>query len=140
MRIRSCAHIFVFEDSKEATILAIKWPEIQYKEGPDGMLDPMLTFPQQPEGNTGKYGGMRRDYLQQYRKSTFARMSMEGTLKQHLMDVNEQAKTMVDQLVEQMSQSEPMPDKNSNPLGWIQRMNTFRVQAEEIVMRTIVFA
>lgn len=119
--------------------MAIKWPEIQYRESPDGMLDPILTFPKQPEGNIGKYGGMRRDYLQQYRKATYARMSMEGTLKLHLMDVNEQAKTMIDQLVERMSQSGPMPDKNSNPLGWIQRMNALKVQAEEVVIREIVF-
>lgn len=119
--------------------MAIKWPEIPYEESPDGMLDPVLTFQKQPEGNIGKYGGMRKDYLQQHRKVTYARMSMEGTLKQHLLDVNEQMKTMVDQLVERMSQSESMPDNNRDPLRWIQRMNVLRVQAEEIVMREIVF-
>lgn len=55
------------------------------------------------------------------------------------MDVNEQAKTMIDQLVEQMSQTEPMPNKNNDPLGWIQRMNALKVQAEEVVIREIVF-
>ena len=120
--------------------MAIKWPEIQYKEGPDGMLDPELTFPKQPEGNIGKYGGMRRDYLQQHRKATYARMSMEGTLKQHLMDVNEQAKAKVEALMEQMQQTEPMPDKNSDPLGWIQRMNSMKAQAEEIVREMVVYA
>ncbi len=103
------------------------------------MLDPMLTFLKRLEGNIGKYGGMRRDYLQRHRKATYARMCMEGTLKQHLIEVNEQAKTMVDQLVEQMSQSEPLPDKNSDPLGWIQRMNGLKAQAEEVVIREIVF-
>ncbi len=146
--------------------MAIQWPEIQYRREvghakspichapsaplarttlpsgkvalPDGMLDPVLTFPKQPEGNIGKYGGMRRDYLQQHRKAIYARMSMEGTLKQHLMDVNEQAK--VEALVEQMQQTEPMPDKNSDPLDWIQRMNSMKAQAEEIVRETVVYA
>ena len=120
--------------------MAIKWPEIQYKESQDGMLDPVLTFPKQPEGNIGKYGGMRKDYLQQHHKATYARMSMEGTLKQHLMDVNEQAKAKVEALVEQMQQTEPMPDKNSDPLGWIQRMNSMKAQAEEIVRETVIYA
>lgn len=119
--------------------MAIKWPEIQYVESPDGMLDPVLTFPKQPEGNIGKYGGMRRDYLQQHRKATYGRMCLEGTLKQHLMDVNEQAKEMVAQLMEQMMQAEPMPDKNSDPLGWIQRMNSMKAQAEEIVRQTVIY-
>ena len=120
--------------------MAIKWPEIQYKESPDGMLDPVLTFPKQPEGNIGKYGGMRRDYLQQHRKATYARMSMEGTLKEHLMEVNEQAKAKVEELMDQMQQAEPMPDKNSDPLGWIQRMNSMKARAEEIVRETVVYA
>ena len=46
----------------------IKWPEIQYVEAEDGMLDPVLEFPKQPEGNIGKYGNMRREYLTQHRK------------------------------------------------------------------------
>ena len=119
--------------------MAIKWPEIQYQENPDGMLDPMLEFPKQPEGNIGKYGGMRRDYLQQHRKVTYGRMCLEGTLKQHLMDVNEQAKAQVNLLVEQMRQTEPMPDKNNDPLGWIQRMNSLKAQAEEIVRETVIY-
>lgn len=97
--------------------MAIKWSEIQYKESEDRMLDPVVTFPKQPKGNIGKYGGMRRDYLQRHRKATYARMCMEGTLKQHLIEVNEQAKTMVDQLVEQMSRSETMPDKKKDYTG-----------------------
>lgn len=120
--------------------MAIKWPEIQYRESSDGMLDPVLEFPKQPEDNIGKYGGMRRDYLRQHRKATYARMSMEGTLKQHLMDVNEQAKIMVEQQIEQMLRTEPMPDKNSDPLGWIQRMNSLKAQAEEIVRETVIYA
>lgn len=78
------------------------------------------------------------DYLQQYLKAIYARMSMEGMLKQHLMDVDEQAKTMVDQMVEQMSQSESMSDKNNDPRGWIQMMNSLKFQAEGIVMKDIV--
>lgn len=119
--------------------MAIKWPEIQYREAPDGMLDPVLEFPKQPEGNIGKYGRMRRDYLQQHRKATYGQMVLEGTLKQHLMDVNGQARAMVEQLVEQMAAAETMPDKNADPLGWIQRMNSLKAQAEEIVRETVVY-
>ena len=120
--------------------MAIQWPEIQYRESEDGMLDPILEFPKQPEGSVGKYGGMRRDYLQQHCRATYGRMVLEGTLKQHLMDVNAQAKAMVAELVEQLRASEPMPDQNRDPLGWIQRMNALRAQAEEIVRETVIYA
>lgn len=62
----------------------IKWPEIQYVEAEDGMLDPVLEFPKQPEGNIGKYGNMRMEYLVQHRKVIYSMMCLDGTLKQHL--------------------------------------------------------
>ena len=46
----------------------IKWPEIQYREEENGMLEPMIEFPKQPEGSVGKYGEMRRTYLKEWKK------------------------------------------------------------------------
>ena len=42
----------------------IKWPEIQYREAEDGILYPIIDFPKQPAGDIGKYGRMRKDYLE----------------------------------------------------------------------------
>ena len=44
--------------------MAINWPKIEYVEVEDGMLEPKLDYPKQPAGNVGKYGEMRRSYLQ----------------------------------------------------------------------------
>ena len=119
--------------------MTMKWPEIQYMESEDGMLDPVLEFPKQPEGSVGKYGGMRQEYLRQHRKATYGRMRLEGTLMQHLMDVNEQAKQMVGQLIERMLESNPAPDKATQQLAWVQHMNGLKAQAEEIVRNELIF-
>ena len=120
--------------------MAMKWPEIQYVEAADGMLDPVLEFPKQPEGSVGKYGEMRLTYLQQHRKATYGMMRLEGTLKQHLMDVNEQAKQQIGQQIERMLKTDPAPDKATQQLAWIQHMNSLKAQAEEIVRSELIFA
>ena len=49
--------------------MAINWPKIEYVEAENGMLYPKLEHPKQPAGSIGKYGEMRRRYLQEYRSN-----------------------------------------------------------------------
>ena len=120
--------------------MAINWPQIEYVEAEDGMLYPKLEHPKQPAGSIGKYGEMRRRYLQGHRKTTYSLMILEGTLKQHLMDVNEQTHQRIEILIEDMLKVNPAPDKAKNQLGWIQHMNMLKMQAEEIVLRELIYA
>ena len=120
--------------------MAIKWPEIPYREAEDGMLEPMLSYPKQPEGSVGKYGELRRRYLEERRRATYAQLRLNGTLKQHLMDVNEQAHQMLEQLIGDMLKAEPAPDKAADPLNWIRHMNSLKARAEEIVLNRLIYA
>ena len=119
----------------------IKWPEIQYVEAEDGMLDPVLEFLKQPEGNVGKYGNMRREYLAQHRKANYSLMCLNGTLKQHLIDVNEQAHEMLEQLIDEMKRAEGITEqlKAENQLEWVQRVNSIKHRAEEILQSHLIF-
>lgn len=120
--------------------MAITWPKIEYVEAEDGMLYPKLDYPKQPAGNVGKYGEMRRRYLEQHRRATYGLMQLEGTLKQHLMDVNEQAHQQIEELIDDLLKVNPAPDKAKDQLGWIQHMNMLKMQAEEIVLRELIHA
>ena len=119
----------------------IKWPEIQYREAEDGMLYPIIDFPKQPAGDIGKYGSMRRVYLEKHRPATYQMMILEGTLKQHLLEVNTQAHKMLDQLIEGMKKSESVTEslKSQNQLEWVQRMNGIKYRAEEIIKAELVY-
>ena len=119
--------------------MAINWPKIEYVEAEDGMLYPKLEHPKQPAGSIGKYGEMRRKYLQEYRKATYSMMVLEGTLKQHLMDVNEQAHQQIEVLIEDLLKANPAPDRARNQFGWIQHMNILKVQAEEIILQELIY-
>ena len=103
-------------------VFMIKWPKIQYKESEDGMLYPVIDFPRQPAGDIGKYGSMRRTYLKNHRPATYQMMILEGSLKQHLMDINRQAHEMLEQLIEGMKKSENVTEslKSQNQLEWVQ--------------------
>ena len=120
--------------------MAITCPRIEYVEAEDGMLYPKLEHPKQPAGRIGKYGEMCRKYLQEHRKTTYSMMVLEGTLKQHLMDVNEQAHQQIETLIEALLESNPAPDKVKNQLGWIRHMNMLKMQAEEIVLRELIYS
>ncbi len=113
----------------------IKWPEIQYREAEDDMLYPIIDFPKQPAGDIGKYGRMRKDYLERHRPVAYRIMILEGTLKQHLLDINEQAHEMLEQLIEGMQRSEDVTEqlKASNQLEWVQMMNSIKHRAEEVI-------
>jgi len=104
------------------------------------MLEPMISFPKQPEGSVGKYGEMRRKYMMEWRKATYQLMMLNGTLKTYLMGVNEQAYQMLDEQIENLLRKNPAPDKASNQLGWVQHMNSLKAQAEEIVLNELIFA
>lgn len=119
--------------------MAINWPEIEYVEAEDGMLDPKLHYPKQPAGNVGKYGEIRRRYLEECCKARYTMMMLEGTLKQHLMDVNEEAHRQIAKLVDDLLKANPAPDKATNQLGWIQHMNMLKLQAEEIILRELIY-
>ena len=121
--------------------MAIKWPEIQYREAEDGMLYPIIDFPKQPAGDIGKYGRMRKDYLEKHRPVSYQMMILEGTLKQHLMDVNEQAHEMLEQLIEEMKKSEGVTEqlKAYNQLEWVQRMNSVKHRVEEVIKAELIY-
>ena len=119
----------------------IKWPEIQYRESEDGMFYPVIDFPRQPAGDIGKYGSMRRAFLEKHRPATYQLMILEGTLKLHLLEVNTQAHEMLEQLIEGMQKSENATEslKSQNQLEWVQRMNGIKHRAEEIIKAELVY-
>ena len=68
-------------------------------------------------------------------------MVIEGKLPDYLANVNEQAEEMLFQLVKQMAKDEGVDEamKRRDQLGYVQRMNSIRSRAEEIVFRDVIY-
>ena len=61
-------------------------------------------------------------------------------LPDYLADVNEQAEEMLFQLVKQLAKDEGVDEalKKRNQFSWVQRMNSIRNRAEEIVIKELI--
>ena len=75
-------------------------------------------------------------------KAPSAVASVEGTLKTHLMQVQEEALAMMERLTEQMAKSEGVTEelKAKDQMAWVRRMNNIRNRAEEIVNSELIYA
>ena len=101
---------------------------------------PNLELPQESRP-IGKWGRMHRRYLETYHPIRFNQLVLSGTLWTYLADLNEQAQARMETLIEQMKTVEGVTEslKATDPQAWVQRMNSIRARAEEIVREEIIF-
>ena len=104
-------------------------------------LIPNLMMDEQPEGDIGVYGRMRKRFLKEHRKGTYNAMLMKGTLTQHLIDTNEAAQDMMDKLVKEMAAAEGVTEalKRRDQMAWVGAMNNIRARADEIVRNDLIY-
>ena len=90
----------------------------------------------------GKYGRMRRKYLQEHRPVLWNQMILSETLYPHLLEIertaNERLETMLPQMAQAAGGTEAL--KASDPMTWAGLMNNLKAQAEEILMKELIFA
>lgn len=102
---------------------------------------PNLLPPQQPEMHLGKYALLRRTYLKQHRRVTYTNLLTSGKLNQHLMEIEQTAKTRIEQIMAQMAKAEGVTEelKASDPMKWTGLMNNLRHSAEETVLAELIY-
>ena len=68
-------------------------------------------------------------------------MFMNMTLNKHLKEVQETAQARVNELVEQLKVKSNLTEdmKNTDMLYWVGTMNTIKSQAEEIVLKELIY-
>ena len=88
----------------------------------------------------GKYGRMRRRYLEQYRPVLYNRLALNGKLNDDLYRVDQGANELLDTLIPQMAKDAGVTEelKAHDQMRWIGMMNTVKTQAEEIVLQRII--
>ena len=101
---------------------------------------PNLELPQESRP-IGKWGRMHRRYLETYHPIRFNQLILSGTLWTYLADLNEQAQARMETLMEQMKTTEGVTEslKAADPMAWVQRMNSIRARAEEIVREDMIY-
>ena len=89
----------------------------------------------------GKYGRMRKRYLQAHRPILFSELTLSGKLYQHLAETDHACKERVELIIWQMKGREGVTEalKAVEQIEWIRRMNSIRNRAEEIVLNELVY-
>ena len=114
--------------------------EIHYAQVGEYQL-PLLTLPQTDSREPlGKYARMRLTYLKTQRPVLYNRMLLNGTLWPHLQDVQKTAYAWLERTMTTLLDKYHAPDKERAQLLWVAHMNGLKAQAEEVVVREVVYA
>ena len=102
---------------------------------------PNITLPAEARTPLGIWGLKRKDFLMKHKRVQFNIMIMNGTLWNHLTEVDEQATDMFSRLVEQMKVNEGITEqlKEQNQMEWVAQMNNIEARAREIVNNELIF-
>lgn len=100
---------------------------------PDIRLAHMGTQP------LGKYGRMRRAFLEQNKPLLFNDMVLTETLFAHLWEVQQTCEMRMELLMDKLLKNNPAPDKATQQLAWVAHMNSLKAQAEEIILQELVY-
>ena len=114
--------------------------KITYKQVGDYLI-PDLTLPCQSEKPLGKYGRMRLNYLKEHHKGLYTVMLLNGTLMDHLHEVDKAAYMRLEQMMPEMMGKAGITEKMkaNDPMKWTGMMNIIKVQAEEIVLVELIY-
>lgn len=113
---------------------------IEYIRNGDYYL-PNLVLAEQKKIQLNKYGRLRLDYLKNHKKAEYAILFMDNKLTDHLEEVQELATKRVEEIIKSLKEQSDLTEemKNTDQLYWVGMMNNFKNQAEEIVLKELIY-
>lgn len=107
----------------------------------NGVQFPDLVLDAPPPGPLGKFGRMRKRYLEQRRDGTFTALVLSGKLTEHLLEVDQTARDQLAALTRQLAADEGVTEslKARDQLEWLRHMNSIRARAEEVIIRDLIY-
>ena len=115
--------------------------ELTYIQSGDYLI-PNLTLNEPAEAAPlGRYGRMRKDFLEKHRPILFQKMVLEESLYLHLREIDETARQRLDEMMPQLAKEAGATEtlKAADPMSWVGLMNNCKAQAEEIILSELVF-
>ena len=103
---------------------------------------PCLKLPKEESRHIGIWGKRHLRYLKQHRKVLYSELLISGKLNDYLADLNKQAEELFSRLVKQLAEKEGVTEvlKAENLMLWVQKMNSIRNTAMEIVSSDLIYA
>ncbi len=100
-----------------------------------------LVLDPAPDTPIGKYGRMRKRFLEQRHDGTLTALVLSGKLTEHLLEIDRTAREQLESIASQMAAAEGITEalKAADQMEWLLRTNSIRARAEEIVIREVVY-
>ena len=114
--------------------------KIEYHREGDYYL-PNLVLAEQKKIQLNRYGRLRLEYLKKHKKAEYAILFMDNKLTDHLEEVQEIATKRVEEIIKSLKEQSNLTEemKNTYQLYWVGMMNNFKNQAEEIVLKELIY-
>lgn len=115
--------------------------ELNYMKNGDYLL-PDLGLTEEEQKPLGKYGLMRMTYLDEHRPGLYTRMLLNGTLMEHLQEIEKTAQERLDTMMPQLMQQENVTEalKATDQMTWVAKMNSLKHQVEETILSELIYA
>ena len=112
----------------------------QYTQCGDYLI-PEMGLTEQEQKPVGKYGMMRRKYLEEHRQGLYTRLILSGKLMEHLQEIDATCRRRIDQIIRDMAVTEGITErlKAKDQMAWVRKMNALQACAEEIVLTELVY-
>lgn len=103
---------------------------------------PNLDLPDIDHRPLGKYGRLRKHYLEEHRPGLYSTLLLSGKLKEHLLEIDQTCHERMERICSAMAEREGVTEalKAADQLEWVRRMNGNHSYAEEIVLAELVYA
>ena len=113
---------------------------LTYRQNGDYQI-PNLSLSDQSNQPLGMYGRMRKIYLKEHRPVLWNSMILSETLYPHLREIDQTANSRLEQMMPQLMQAAGVTEalKASDPMKWTGLMNSLKAQAEETILRELIY-
>lgn len=89
----------------------------------------------------GFFGRRRLEFLKAECKTEYINLLKKEQLYDHLTDINDKSEIRMEEIISQLKVSENINEEmKNNGLEWVQKMNSIRDRAAEMVLKEIVYA
>ena len=114
--------------------------ELEYKQMGDYQI-PQVALPKTKKMEQGRYSRMRLKFLKEHKKGLYEDLMLEGKMEEHLGEIEMTARKRVKQIIKELAEKFQVNEemKRSNQMDWVGQMNSFKSQAEEIVMQELIY-
>ena len=114
---------------------------IEYTKIGDYYMPNILPPKQVNIAELGKYGKLRLRYLKHNKTAEYTILLIDNKLQQHLVEIDEIANKRFNILMQQLAEKENVTEKMKaeNQLKWVGLMNNIKNQAEEIILKELIY-